>query len=410
MQQLASNNSTPNIGTYHINPTDAPNSDWGAVYTDVLINANILNDKADKDGAYDYAAIAKALTAWTIVYATNAWGPVPYSQTLQSDKYPKPKFDDQKSIYKKATQLLDDALDDLDKNSVLSPSNDDLLYHGDMGKWKRLIYTLKAQFEMTLTNAPGHSAKDQSKKALQALNNGFASNNDDADFAYFDASNRRNPYWQWAISTKWHDQFSVSSHYIDLLQSLNDPRLSKQARLNKDGKYRGHKNGAPPESQSTLSEIGKFYSAPDAPLTCMSYSEALFMKAESTLRTSGASATQPIFVKAIKASMNKLGISDSKASSYIASLSSLTNSKNALKELMRQKYIADFLRMTVYNDWRRTGYPELNLVDNTTFSEIPARFMWPQTVIINNKKNLEATGIPTGTDGEKVHVWWDTGK
>jgi hypothetical protein len=408
MQQLASNNPTPNIGTYRIASVGEANSDWSAVYTDVLINAKILNNMADKDKAYSYSAIAKTLTAWAIVFATNQWGPVPYAQALQPEKYPKPEFEDQESIYKKAIQLLDDALDDLSKNSVLTPSNDDLLYHGDMNKWKRMIYTLKAEFELTLTNAPGYDAKDQSQKVLNALKNGFTSNDDDADFAYFDKPDRRNVYWQWAIATKWHDQFSVSAHYIKLLESLRDPRLSKQARLNDKGKYRGHENGTPDESQKTLSEIGEYYSAPDAPLTWISYAEALFMKAEAILRTTGAGAAQPIFEKGIKASMDKLGISETKTKAYIASLPSLSSSSNALEELMTQKYIADYLRMTVYNDWRRTGYPKLTVVKNNNFTKIPRRFIWPQSVVTNNKKNLEATGIPEGTDGMKVRVWWDS--
>src|SRR5699024_3621401 len=130
---------------------------------------------AVKDEAFSYSAIAKTITAWCIIYATNSWGPVPYSQALQSDKYPKPKFDSQKSIYSKAIKLLDNALADLGKTSKLSPSNDDLLYHGDMGKCKRLIYTLKAEFELNLANAPDHTPQEQFQKVLKALDNGFTS-------------------------------------------------------------------------------------------------------------------------------------------------------------------------------------------------------------------------------------------
>lgn len=178
MQQLASNNTThTNFGAdYSFTP-----GVFSTAYTDILINSKLLIEKAEKHKYYDYAAIAKTLMAWTIVYVSNGLGPVPWSQALQPEKYPQPKFDSQKSIFKAAQDLLDEALKDLSKKSLKTPTNDDLLYHGNMAKWKRLIYTLKARFYMDLTNAPGHNAKEQSRKALAALEHGFKSNQDDAD-------------------------------------------------------------------------------------------------------------------------------------------------------------------------------------------------------------------------------------
>jgi hypothetical protein len=407
MQQIAFNGTPPTEDNYDINATDI-NGPWSSTYSDVMINAKKLDVLATENKNFAYSAIGKTILAWSAVFTSNLWGDIPFSEALQAGENIKPKYDSQESIYTAAQGLLDEALADLDKGSNITPTSDDLLYNGDMGKWKRLIYTLKARFYINLSNAPGYDAKEQAQKALDALANGFASNDDDADFAYYDEIGSENPWYQWGVDGKWFDRYRLSKQYVDLLKSLDDPRLPVQARLNSEGEYRGHANGEPAETNSLISVMGEFYASPGAPLTWIGYAEAKFIQTEATLITSGAASAQPVYEEAIEASMDKLGVSDADAGVYIASLPTLTGSGNALKEVMTQKYIANYLIISAYNDWRRTGYPKLAIIKSPVVNNIPLRFVAPTSELDNNLENLQSTGIPLGQDAMTIPVWWDS--
>jgi hypothetical protein len=406
IQQIAFNGTPPTEDNYDINATDISNL-WNANYDDAMINAKRLNDLAVANENFAYAAIGKTLWAWTAVYTSNLWGDIPFTEALQAGENIKPVYDSQESVYQAAQAMLDTALMDLDRGSVISPAGDDFLYNGDMDKWRALIYTLKARFHINLSNAPGYDAEEQAQKALNALANGFTSNEDDADFAYYDELGSENPWYQWGVDGKWFDRYRMSEHYVQMLQSMDDPRLPVQARLNSEDEYRGHANGQPPENNALVSEMGEFYAAPEASVTWLSYAEAKFIEAEATLILDGAAAADPIYRDAIRASMDKLGVEPADRDAYVSAQPALSGG-DGLEDLITQKYIANFLIVSAYNDWRRTGFPEITIIESPVIDVIPLRFVVPNSELDNNLINLEATGIPLGQEAMSVPVWWDS--
>jgi hypothetical protein len=170
VQVIALNQVAPNFGTYLMYNVDM-DGDWNNVYVRTLNNLNLLNSKATSNGNYKYAAIAKILTAYCLGYATDAWGDIPYSQAFKGVENANPAYDAQQQIYVQIQQLLDQGIEDVNKNAGLSPGGDDFMYAGDMAKWKKLAYTLKARYYMHLTKAPGTTATAQAQLALTALTN-----------------------------------------------------------------------------------------------------------------------------------------------------------------------------------------------------------------------------------------------
>jgi hypothetical protein len=195
MQVIALNQPPPNAGTYLMYNQDM-DGDWYNFYVQCLNNLVILNKKAEANNNSNYAAIAKILTAYCVGSATDAWGDIPYTEAFNGIDNLTPVYDSQEKIYESIQTLLDNAIADIAKDGILKPAGDDFFYGGDMPKWQRLAYTLKARYYMHLTKAPGHTAAAQAQLALTALEKGMASNDDDLKMGFSGAAGAENPWQQ----------------------------------------------------------------------------------------------------------------------------------------------------------------------------------------------------------------------
>lgn len=396
LQVMALNQVAPNFGTYQMYNIDM-DGDWNNVYVRTLNNLNLLKVKAVANGNFNYSAIAKVLTAYTLGYATDAWGDLPYSQAFLGVTQPTPAYDSQQQIYVQIQALLDDGIADIAKNAGLKPGSDDYIYAGDMAKWRKLAYTLKARYYMHLSKAPGNTAATQAQLALTALTNGMQSNDDDAKIAFTGAAGAENPWQQNFLPGT---TFVLANTFVDAFTTRKDPRLSKMVKPAKQtGLYTGRQIG--------LDEIGSleaysipadFYAGANANNYLVNYTEALFIKAEATLVVSGFAAAQPVYQDGIKQHMIKVGVSIPDMDTYIASRGTLS-STNALRLIMEEKSVANFLNAENYTDWRRTGFPALTKVKNA-LSEIPRRVLYPNTEITANPQPQQKAKI---TD----RLWWD---
>lgn len=398
MQVVCLNQPVPNQGTFLLVNSEV-DGDWTAIYVKSLNNLKILNDKAETNGNYSYAGIAKILTAFTIATASDWWGDVPYTEALKGSDDFTPVYDSQESIYNAAQALLDAAIVDIDKEEGKAPGADDNFYEGDMSKWKKLAYTLKARYYMHLIKAPGHTAAAQADLALQALTNGMQSNDDDLKYSYPGGSGGE-IQWYWTfdpIST-----LVLSSAFVDTLKVRNDPRLPIMvAKAQNTGEYTGRVIGTVDVGNlQDYSVPGAFYRSDVASNYIVNYSEALFLKAEATLIKSGASSAQPFYTDGIKSHMEKLGISltGTAAANYFTARGTLTNT-NALQRIIEEKVVANFLSFENWNDWRRTGFPVLTKPANA-LSDIPRKLLYPQ---------LEKNSNPQPQQSSKLtdRIWWD---
>jgi hypothetical protein len=395
MQMSALNQPNPQIGTYRLLHTDV-DGDWSSVYSDELINLKIVIDKAEKNGNSYYAAIGKILTAFTLGTATDLWGDIPYSQALNGTGNLLPVYDKQEDIYTAIQSLLDDGIADIAKTSVKAPGADDYFYQGDMAQWQKVAYTLKARYAMHLTKAPGHTAVAQADLALQFLASGMISNDDDLKMLYPGTADQANGWWTNfnPVSTS-----CMSSYFVDSLVARNDPRLPIIVKPAEDtGLYTGRVIGTDAGVLTTYSSPTDLYGGIGATNDIITYSEALFLKAEATLIKSGFAAAEPIYQDGIVAHMSQLGVAEADINAYLATRGTLT-ADNALQRIMEEKNVANFLNIEIFTDWRRTGFPALTKVPGA-LSDIPRRLIYPQIEMIRNPQPQQTALI---TD----RVWWD---
>lgn len=395
MQVAALNQPSPNAGTYLMYNTDM-DGDWSNLYTTCLNNLVSLTAMATTDGKTNYSGISKVLTAYCLGIGTDLWGDIPYSQAFKGASNFTPTYDTQKNIYADIQSLLDAGIADIAKKGAVVPGADDLFYGGDMDKWTKLAYTLKARYYMHLTKAPGTTAAAQAQLALTALQNAMTSNDDDFKMTYTGAAGGENPWQQDFISAS---TVVLANTFVNGFTTRNDPRKSAMvAPATATGLYTGLGEGLTVIGQlEDYSRPGDFYGATGAYNYVVNYSEVLFLKAEATLITSGSAAAEPIYESAIQSHMTKLGVSSDAANAYIASRKLTSGTPEQL--LIEEKGIANFLSFENFVDFRRTGYPALVKVPNA-LSDIPRRLLYPNEEIVANPQPQQGAKL---TD----RVWWD---
>ena len=396
LQATAPNQPNPGLWNYQVF-NDNWDSDWYNSYVVCMNNLYLLNKKAVSTGNSNYQAISKVLMAYSLAFNTDIWGDVPYSQSFNGTSLLTPVYDSQEDLYKAIQSMLDDAITDINKNYAVLPGTDDYFYKGDMARWKTLAYTLKARYYMHLTKAPGYTAAAQAALALTALQNGMTADTEDLKMTYSGGAGSENP-WNLTfgpVSTK-----VLNETFVESLRSTADPRLTKMvAPAILTGLYTGRRIGSDLENLESYSLGGAYYAGENASNYLMTYTEALFIKAEATLIVSGAAAAQPIFTAAVTNHMNRLGVASADITSYLAARGTLTTA-NALRRIIEEKSIANFLSTENFNDWRRTGFPVLTPVDGA-LSAIPRRAMYPETELTTNPRPQQTAKV---TD----RVWWDT--
>ena len=82
---------------------------------------------------------------------------------------------------------------------------------------------------------------------------------------------------------------------------------------------------------------------------------------------------------------------------------------NPLQEIITEKYIANFLKVEPWNDWRRTGFPVVPIVPAAVIPTIPQRIRAANSELSSNATQVAASGIPTGEDGMTFKLWWAGG-
>ncbi|WP_207531743.1 SusD/RagB family nutrient-binding outer membrane lipoprotein [Desertivirga arenae] len=395
LQEVAANQPNPGFWNYQMFNRDV-DGDWYNYYVNILKNAKLMNEKAEASGNSNYAAIAKILSAYTLGCATDLWGDIPYSEAFRSADNFKPAYDKQEDIYKTLQSLLDNAISDINKNFPTKPAGNDYFYNGDMAKWLRLAYTLKARFYIHLTKAPGYNAQTQSDLALAALANGMQSNNDDLKFQFTGAAGAEN-----ILFTVFNPVSTIvlNETYVEGFKTRNDPRLSKLVQpAEGTGLYKGRRIGTAPGTLSEYSYPTEFYAGVGSASYLVNYTEALFIKAEATFWKSGAVAAQPIYQDAIRQHMLKVGVPETQILAYLLARGTLTET-NGLQRIIEEKSISNFFNLENYNDWRRTGFPTTTAV-NGALSAIPRRLLYPETELRTNPQPQHSAKL---TD----RVWWD---
>ncbi|MDM1493974.1 SusD/RagB family nutrient-binding outer membrane lipoprotein [Myroides odoratimimus] len=383
------------------------NNSWNNIYRNLRSLKLIISkcsEGGSESGNYHTKGIAQILTAYNLAVLTDLWGDVPYSEALDPSNNFQPKVDKQEEIYKEIFTLLDASIENLNQKSVYAAlGQQDLVYRGDIAKWKKVAYGLKARYLMRLSvvSPDYQSVIDNVDLSYKNETEDFSFQNDKIIYPFHRFSGDR-------------DALFSSKTLYDIINRLDskDPRLADYMGVNDANEVvlidhsKEVKNSQSTYSRSGLSDAsGNSFNS----IYMQSYHEILFLKAEAQARlgkTSDAIATLEL---ACKAALNKK--QSFKYPDYKRVIPSNLTGKDLLRRIAEEKYISFFEIESIeaYNDIRRWMAMGENLIvlQHKDSNKFPQRYTYGNSDVSNNPNITILFG-----DGSYVYsesVWWAKG-
>lgn len=396
------------------------NSDWSeSIYTGCVNNLKQIISQSEEDDPA-YSGIAKIQLAYIISLATDLWGDVPYSQAGLGEEYTQPRFDKQADIYQGNTELgitslfdlVSSGMADLDKPSVSTPGTDDLIYNGDLAKWKSAGNSLILKLANTISGVNAALAKSKIEEVLNSTSGYITSGTDNLQVPFSTETNNQNPIYGVDRTGIYKNGQLLSSRFLSLSRSLNDTLRLSKLYTKPNGVFTAYENGSSASAPALASRsVYTSYvvgTSGEAPIRLLTDFQSKFILAESVIALGVDGDANALYQAGIKASMTGVGMTASEIDSYFNANPDIVNLSGSVadqqKQIITQKYIAWVGNgIESYNDYRRTGYPELvpalNAVGDNN-GQIPLRVLYTTTE--GNANSNQPNPIPT----ESQKVWW----
>ena len=388
-----------------------PNNWFHGLYRDVLINLQqakslIPEDVSDAVQQKNEIAMADIMQVYTWHYLVTTFGNIPYKEALDINNT-QPKYDDAKTIYADLVSRLNTDIANLNTSGD-SFGSADLLYGGDVAKWKKFANSFKLKMGILMADYDAAASKTAVESAVTA--GVFTSNSDNALFNFLDAPPNTNPIWVNLVQSGRKD-FVACQTILNYMVPNNDPRLPLY--FTKDATGTGY-SGLPAGtggSYAAKSKPADQIVAPSFPYDFLDYAEVEFCLAEAVERGYAVTGTAAQhYNNAITASITAWGGSAAAAAAYLAqpSVAYATAAGNYKQKIGTQKWIALYNRgQDGWTEWRRLDYPVLPIATQHITAVIPVRYTYPTTEQNLNKSNWTSASSAIGGDDVATKLWFD---
>lgn len=188
-QQLMGCWNTTNYGGRHTVDNNEMSRIWTSFYPKAIKNVtDAIYRSSEEENRTNINAALRIYRVYLMSIITDIYGDVPYSEAglgYLEEKY-NPRYDTQEEIYNNFFVELKDA------GAALAAGGDkitgDVIYNGDVAKWKKLANSLRLRFAMRISKVAPKKARQEFEDALAADGGVFAGNEDDALIKYMDIS------------------------------------------------------------------------------------------------------------------------------------------------------------------------------------------------------------------------------
>lgn len=420
--QSSSSNQYTTYDSYNLPTTDDNlNAIYTVLFTNGLKNYQYVIDHAKTSADWNYYLMGTVMKAYTTSVLVDLFDKIPYSQALQGSANLTPAFDDGYAIYTDLLKSIDTALNkDFTASTNTVPGKQDLVFAGDMSKWKLFANTLKLKFYLRMVNAHNDVATAGINK-LYTDNTSFLT--EDAAVTNFkDIPDQDNPMYEQNVrSLNTSSNLRASTTFVSWLVANNDPRVVDYFGVNNPNSIN---QGDYQNNNPTYQNAAIFVQAPTDPVVFISAAESYFMQAEARVRYFGGAGAKALYDLGVTAAFDQVG---EDATSFIApggayAWGAETEGGQVLTpiaQIIRQKWASlayGSHQIEAFFEKNRTGFPATSTVYSTDGSYVPGRLVVSKTSVIgqnfpkrmvypydetSRNANAPQTVVPMTTA-----VWW----
>lgn len=383
---------------------------WETLYRDVLKNFSEAKSLVSglPDVQTNKLATIELYEIYTYYVLVTSFGDIPYTEALDIEVL-NPVFDTQEAVYADLLARLDDnVISQFITDEVGFSASEDIVYNGDIAKWKAFANSLKLQMGMLLADSDPATAQSVVSSAIAS--GVFTSANDDMKIAFETAAPYTNPIYA-ALVLSGRDDFIPTNTIVDLMGTLNDPRQDDYFTM-LNGEYIGGVSGelnSFPNFSHVSDKIGQDPTL-EAPL--LTYYEVEFLLAEAVERGFTAGDAETHYNNAVTASIKYWGGTDAEAVTYLgeAGVAYSSATGDYKQKIGTQKWLALYNRgFESWTEWRRLDYPILTAPADamTTNGKPPYRVTYPDVELTLNEANLKAASASIGGDELETKLFWD---
>ena len=427
---------------YNQDNRGATQASWQTHYRNVIrYTRDVLRVTKDVPERANLYNMARILQAHAFMVLTDTYGDIPYFEGGKG--YPDgiffPVYDAQEAIYPDLITELTQASAALSATGRVETA--DVLYAGNVEKWKKFGYSLLLRAGMRLVKANPTLAQQTVQAAFQG---GVITNLIDDAYVRCDA-NYTNPTGNTLNATEANNYFLVEA-FVNFLKDNNDPRLKSIA-----VRYMGAASGSqqqPGVNSNTDPAVQNGFPMGYDNNTIQPVAEAAglasFYEYSQVDRTRMAKLTSPFYI--VTSAQNHLLLAEAAERGWIAGdVEQLYNigvtqhmlqmavfdvnsavpadditayltanpfdPAKALEQINTQYWVASFLNSTeAFSNFRRSGFPAL-APNPFPGSEVPGAFIrrltYPNSEISVNTDNVNQAIARMGADDIATRVWWD---
>lgn len=395
--------------------SDNGGQQWRDVYWTLGQNLVDMINKSEAEQRWDVAGVGYFMKAWGWMVLTDLHGeiivkeaPDPTRSTFD--------YDTQEFAYSEVLRLVALSIKDLQRtDGAVDPiylGKTDKLYNGDRTKWLKMAYGLQALALNHFSNKSTYKPAD----VIASVNSSFASNADDAIFAYPGNDPASSDYNFWGSRRGNINNYRQTQFVVGLMNGTVfgavDPRMSRMLAVSPDGQYRGVDPTVPGYGAMTAAQqpnnfwgysggtgVGlpsRYIFDDHSKFPFMTYAQLQFVKAEAAYRSGDKATALAAYTAAINAHFDFVNAKNSEIAS--ASATPISAAERAafladtrivpasaaqltLTQIMSQKYIAQWAwgHNELWMDMRRYHYTD---IDPASGKQVFPGFTPPTTTIL----------------------------
>jgi hypothetical protein len=407
-------------------------SNYQTAFENTYLFGDNFQDIIDKKATFpEYSlhfGISKLFKVISMDYLTALYGDVPYTEAFNSNIV-SPKYDDDKAIIPALFLELDEARAYLASTTAKPLGAEDIVFGGNLTKWKKLINTVELRMLMRLSKTTDPTLVALRTARFAALTQDFINQDVTVNPGYnLSALLKRSPLYRAYARNEALNGFTsayssnaagdyvaklVNGTFTDsnITADIVDPRRSNMFTL-VGGVVKGNIQGVFPTT--AISRFSTFYhgrnvvgavgdkNGSERNAFLMLAAESYFLQAEAFERTYLVGNAHTAFDNGITASFNFYSTPFGTATYPILNAGtyiSTTDSKNGLgwsgstdkiNAIMTQKYLAlaQWQGIETYIDHMRTGFPVLPIPVGAAKPNRPNRLIYPNSEYSSNSKNV----------------------